>query len=260
MKDKKICVSQILHFTVNDGEGIRSTVFLSGCPLRCLWCCNPETWTPVPKESMLPSGKREMMGRFMTVEEIARELKRYFIFYRASGGGVTWSGGEPFFSPESLRLLVNAITHFGISQAVETSCFFNWEEVADIVAKLDFIFADIKHMDCLEHKRLTGVENSVILDNIRRIGATGIETVIRVPLIKDVNDSEENIRHTARFVYQHMTWKKMEMLPYHNLGTFKYSLLGLEEFRHDFKAPSKEHIRRLEEIIAEEGVEVVRFK
>ena len=115
-------------------------------------------------------------------------------------------------------------------------------------------------MDCLEHKRLTGVENSVILDNIRRIGATGIETVIRVPLIKDVNDSEENIRRTAQFVYQHMTWKKMEMLPYHNLGTFKYSLLGLEEFRHDFKAPSKEHIRRLEEIIAEEGVEVVHFK
>jgi pyruvate formate lyase activating enzyme len=260
MGNKKICVSQIQHFSVNDGEGIRSTVFLSGCPLRCHWCCNPETWMPFPKESVLPLGKREIMGRFMSVDEIVKELERYSVFYRFSGGGITWSGGEPFFFPGSLRQLVEECSSSGFSQAVETSCFFSWEDVEDIIDKLDFVFADIKHMENVHHKRLTGVDNSMILDNIKRIGATRIETAIRVPLIKNVNDSEENIRSTARFVSCHMKWKRMELLPYHNFGTFKYGMLGLEDYRYDFETPSRAHIKRLEEIIAAEGVEVTHFR
>lgn len=260
MADRKICVSQIQHFSVNDGEGIRSTVFLSGCPLRCHWCCNPETWTPFPKEVILSSGKCEVVGRFMSVDEIVRELERYSLFYRHSEGGVTWSGGEPFFYPENLRQLVRECSSSGFSQAVETSCFFNWQDVSDIIEKLDFVFADIKHMESIHHKRLTGVENKIILDNLKCIGATGIKTVIRVPLIMHFNDSEENIRNTARFVSRHMRWKIMELLPYHNFGAFKYGLLGLEKYRHDFETPLKEHVKKLEEIITDEGVAVVHYR
>ncbi len=146
-EDDTICVSQMQHFSVNDGEGIRSTVFLSGCPLRCRWCCNPETWTPTPKSGRLPGGKEETFGRFLTVDEVMKELARHTIFYRESGGGVTWSGGEPFFFPGNLRALVRACEDRGIPQAVETTCHFDWDECADIVGRLDFVFADIKHMD-----------------------------------------------------------------------------------------------------------------
>jgi pyruvate formate lyase activating enzyme len=260
VKGETICVSQIQHFSVNDGEGIRSTVFLSGCPLRCRWCCNPETWTPEPKSGRLPGGKEETFGRFLTVDEVMKELARHTIFYRESGGGVTWSGGEPFFFPGNLRALAMACGERGISQAAETSCSFDWEECEDIVRLLDFVFADIKHMDGGIHRDLTGADNERILSNLKRLGETGPETVVRVPLLSGVNDDEENIGRTARFVREHFRQPKIELLPYHTLGRAKYRMLGMDEFREEFETPPKERVASLEALIRSEEVEPVRYR
>ncbi|HCL79554.1 MAG TPA: glycyl-radical enzyme activating protein, partial [Synergistaceae bacterium] len=157
MNDGRICVSQIQHMSVNDGEGIRTTVFLSGCTLRCKWCSNPETWSPLPVEGRLPDGSTEVFGRFMTASEVVEEIRPSMIFFRASGGGVTWSGGGPFLFPDNLRILVTACAELGISQAAETSCNFEWDQCEDILAMLDFLFVDIKHMDSARHRALTGV-------------------------------------------------------------------------------------------------------
>ena len=259
-EDETICVSQMQHFSVNDGEGIRSTVFLSGCPLRCRWCCNPETWTPTPKSGRLPGGKEETFGRFLTVDEVMKELARQTIFYRESGGGVTWSGGEPFFFPGNLRALVRACEDRGIPQAVETTCHFDWDECADIVGRLDFVFADIKHMDGDVHERLTGIGNERILLNLKRLGEVGVDAVVRVPLLRGVNDDEENVARTARFVREHFRRPKIELLPYHDFGRTKYRMLGMEAFRAEFETPTKERVASLEMLIHSEGVEPVSFR
>lgn len=258
--DERICVSQMQHFSVNDGEGIRSTVFLSGCPLRCRWCCNPETWTPTPKSGRLPGGKEETFGRFLTVAEVMRELERHAIFYRESGGGVTWSGGEPFFFPRNLRALARACADRGIPQAVETTCHFDWEECADIVELLDFVFADIKHMDGAVHERLTGIGNERILLNLKRLGETGIDAVVRVPLLSGVNDDEVNVALTARFVRERFRRPKIELLPYHDFGHAKYRMLGMETFWTEFETPTKERVASLEALVRSEGVEPVSYR
>lgn len=257
---RTICVSQIQHFSVNDGEGIRSTVFLSGCPLRCRWCCNPETWTAGTKQGRYSGGAAETFGRWLTVEEVLGELERHLIFFRESCGGVTWSGGEPFFFPENLRALAQACARKGISQAAETTCHFDWGECADIIGLLDFVFADLKHMDSAVHKELTGVGNESILSNLKRLGESGVETVIRMPLLHGVNDDDGNIGRTARFVGEFFPHPRMELLPYHDFGRIKYRMLAMQDHWTDFETSSKDQIAHVEKLVRSEGVEIVRYR
>jgi pyruvate formate lyase activating enzyme len=255
-----IRVSHIQRFSVNDGEGIRTTVFLSGCPLRCSWCCNPETQDPNPDPSAYPEAAREILGRVMSIDEILGEIRRDGIFHRSSGGGVTWSGGEPFFFPARLGALVAACADLGIHQTAETSGFFRWSDCEDVVNELDFLFIDIKHMDGDTHRRLTGVGNESILANLERIGSTGIETVVRIPLVKGANDDEANLAATARFVRRIMRWKRIEILPYHDFGREKYELLGLGGRRADYERPTREEVAKAEAVVAREGIEIVRYR
>lgn len=238
-------VSQIQSFSVNDGNGIRTTIFLSGCPLRCKWCANPETW---------------IMGKRMSVGEILKQVKRDMIFFRESGGGVTFSGGEPTFQQDFLRTLVNAHMDMGIDMAIETSGFFVWEEVKGILEKLDQIFVDIKHMDTKKHKSLTGVDNELILENIKKMGSLNQDVVVRIPLIKGINDDRENIADTAAFVMQYVPEGKIEVLPYHDLGVHKYDALGLNRYKNRFDTPAKQEIDAVKQAIAGMGVAVTDYK
>ena len=206
------------------------------------------------------SGEKEAFGAWRSPRDVVEELKRHMLFYRASGGGVTWSGGEAFFSPRNLYRLAYAAAELGIHQAVETSCFFSWSEVHHVVKLLDFFFVDLKHMDNRIHKQYTGVGNENILANLARLGRTGVETVVRVPVVPGVNDDEKNISATAAFIREHMTWKRMELLPYHSLGHVKYAMLDMESSWKEFKVPSKEKMESLRRLIRAEGVEVVSYK
>ncbi len=245
-RDEKGWVSQIQSFSVNDGEGIRTTIFLSGCPLRCKWCSNPETWNLKG-------------GTLMSVKQVMDRVKRDVIFFRESGGGVTFSGGEATSQPEFLGALVDSLYHMGIGTAMETSGYFSWEEVASIVEKLDFIFADIKHMDGEKHKTFTGMDNRIILENIKRIGELKKQAVIRIPFIKGINDDKENIKATAKFVKEYVKEGKIEILPYHNLGEHKYRDLGLEKYINIYGTPSKQEIEAAKQIIVAEGVKTINY-
>ena len=241
---------QLQHFSVNDGEGIRTTIFMAGCPLRCKWCCNPESWFMETNKYV----------KEMSIEEIIKEINRYTIFYRYSKGGLTYSGGEPTFQTNFLRNMVNAFYNNGIHQSIETSGYFNWSDVEDIFQKLDFIFVDIKHFDSNKHRELAGVSNERILDNIKSIGKLNKEVVIRIPFIKDVNDSEQNITNTAKFVYDNVPKGKIELLPYHSLGNYKYDELGIGEYKSTFITPSREDLKRAKDIINSYNVETIDFK
>lgn len=250
VKKQRGTIFQIQHFSVNDGEGIRTTIFLSGCPLRCKWCCNPESWELKPGQ----------YGRVVTLGDIEKEIDRQLIFYRHSGGGITYSGGEPAFQHEFLRAMVNNFYDMALHQAIETCGYFDWDAVVDIFEKLDFIFIDIKHMDNEKHEYYTGCSNRIILENIVSIGRLKKEIVVRIPLIMGINDDKENISKTAEFIARHVPRGKIEILPYHSLGNYKYDNLGLQGFKNIYSAPDNDEVGEVKSIIKGYGVEIVEYK
>lgn len=242
-------IFNIQHFSVHDGQGIRSTIFLAGCPLRCRWCANPESW------NFDNSYVREV-----SLEEVVEEIKRNIIFYRHSGGGITYSGGEPTYQKDFLKAMVDYFYKLGLDQAIETSGYFNFEELKETIEKLDFIFTDLKHMDPVKHKELTGKSNGLILDNLKKIGKLNIPIVIRIPLIEDINDHEDNLIKTAEFIKSHVPRAQIELLAYHQLGNYKYDKLGLSQYKYVFKTPSEKRMMESKRLLENLGVETVEFK
>jgi len=185
-------------------------------------------------------------------------IKRDAVFYRESGGGVTFSGGEPFAQPEFLRQLVSACKRLGVDTAVETSGYFDWAQGKDIVELLDGVFVDIKHMDDAVHKRLTGVGNRRILANVARISRLQPNTIVRVPLIVEVNAGERNIREMCEFLKQRTRVKGVEILPYHDYGVAKREALGVES--EVFTTPAPAVIDAVKCMITNCGIKIFDFK
>lgn len=299
MSDKKGHILELQNFSVNDGAGIRTVVFFAGCPLRCRWCSNPEALHSPDRISWLettcigcgncreicpqgigidlnsaraactscgkclevcPTGSRRRLVHLVSAEEILSRIDKQEPFYRYSGGGVTFSGGEATSQPEFLRTLSTALYDRGVHLALETSGYFDFEEVRDILERMDLIFIDIKVLDPLKHLEYTGVDNGRILENLKKLGARDREIVVRIPVIEGCNDDDENIRSTARFVAQVMPRPKIELLPYHSFGDEKYQALGLHLPPRRFKTPTAGRLEELSAIIKREGAEVVSYR
>jgi pyruvate formate lyase activating enzyme len=195
------------------------------------------------------------MGRRMTVDEVMGIIERDEVFYRRSGGGVTFSGGEPLAQPIFLRHLLERCKALGINTALETCGYFRWRTGRDILKEADLVFLDIKHIDPAVHTKITGVSNELILRNAVNISEAGIPLIIRIPVVPLLNDSSENIRATAEFVAHNLAGViGIELMPYHNLGKTKYAGLGLRYELDHLQAPRKETLAALREIIAQTGV------
>ncbi len=242
-------VMNIQNFSVNDGEGIRTNIFLSGCPLRCRWCSNPEGQT-----------LNNSMTSYMTAADVIREIKKQLIFYRYSGGGVTFSGGEATVQQDFLRELATELYGMGVSLAIETCGEFVFGEVSDILKLMDLIFLDIKHMDDEKHREYTGVSNKRILENAVKIAELKIPLVIRIPVIHNVNTDEKNIKEAFEFIKKETPLAKLELLPYHTLGEEKYRKLHLPKPSSAFQTPSKEEIGVWNHLAQEMGITVVSYK
>jgi len=301
MKPCKGTVFQIQRWSIHDGEGVRSTVFFKGCPLRCRWCANPESWSSNPEifyfqercsgcgrcvagcqvganslnegrlsfdrekctgcgacAEICPTGARKKMGSVMTTEEVMKVIKRDAVFYRESGGGVTFSGGEPFMQLDFLRELVLNCSRIGIDTAVETCGYFDWEQGKDIIALLDGVFIDIKHMDDRIHQQVTGVSNMPILENVIRIAELQPNTIVRVPLMEEINASEKNITAMCEFIKQHTKVKGVELLPYHHLGEAKHNARG--ELCQVFTTPDAEKIATMKAMITSYGIAIIDYQ
>ena len=216
--DSRPLIFNIQRWSLHDGPGIRTTLFFKGCPLRCRWCCNPESWA-----------LNALLGQKETAPDKAMEtILRDAVFYRASGGGVTFSGGEPFMHPVLLADLAGAAVDAGIDTAAETSGFFDMDAARPALESIDHLFIDIKCMDDDRHRALTQVSNKKILENIRQIDRAGIAMVIRMPLVRGLNDLPGDIDAAVRFCSGLVNLSGVELMPYHPLGEGKYKALGLE--------------------------------
>jgi len=299
-KDTSGMVFDIQRFSIHDGDGIRTMVFLKGCPLECVWCQNPESISPDaqtvfienncidcrkclvlcgPKAISECSDKKRVIdrescklcssciekcyadainiiGRHLNVDEVLEIVERDREFYEKSGGGVTFSGGEPTSQPQFLAALCREAKQRNLHTCIETSAYCEWDLLEPILKDVDQLLVDIKHMEPEEHERLTGVSNHLILDNIRRFIDMGIPTRIRIPLVPNCNDSEENIRATAQFVASLASPPRVDILPYHRLGEAKFDQLGQEYALADTVPPTKQHVEHIRDIMLEYELDV----
>lgn len=248
MKDKGL-VLQIQSFSVHDGDGIRTTIFLHGCPLRCKWCANPDSWS-----------MDQRTCTEMTVQEVIKKVNRDEIFFRYSNGGVTFSGGEPTVQHEFLRVLADSLEQRGIDMWIETCGYFDWQAAGDLFKHFTHVFFDLKCMDDDLHQRLTGKSNQLILNNARQIHALGGDMTIRLPAMRAVNLTKENLTATAEFMKRYLPGADIELLPYHNLGHEKYKAHGLERYIHHFETPDQTELEWAEALLHKAGVKTISYK
>lgn len=273
-------IFNIQRYTVHDGPGTRTELFLKGCPLRCLWCANPEGFHRHREVGVYPdrcigidkcgyclnlcpdgnsqdilcvadnvvkSINRELCtnclkcaeacpgnalvvwGEVMTVAETVKEILKDREFY-GNNGGVTISGGEPLVQWQFTLEVMKACKKVGIHTCIESTFHGPWSVIEQILEYTDYIYTDIKHMDCAKHKEFTGVGNELILENLTRISKMNIPYVIRIPVIPYHNDTVENAKATAEFIANTMgnTVRQVQLLAFHEYGRLKYDTVGFE--------------------------------
>ena len=228
-------IFSIEEFALNDGPGIRTTVFFKGCPLRCAWCHNPEGFSFTPQTIRTMDGER-ICGELITAEALAARLTKNAGFFEMTHGGVTVTGGEPLAQPEFLAELLMLLHEKGIHTTIETSGYAATEVFRRIVSLTDLILFDIKSMDATIHKQYTGVDNTLILANLEWLVSSGSKFIIRLPLIPGVNNSTEQMEAVLEAVRDAAGLVRVEMLRYHKTAGAKYAMLGLE-----YNPPFDEH-------------------
>ena len=197
-----------------------------------------------------PTGARAFTGQKVTLNQVLSIVRRDAAFYRASGGGVTLSGGEALAQPEFAGALIDGCRALGIDVVTETCGCFDWTKAFEIIEKSELIYLDLKHMDSAQHQRLTGVGNELILKNAVRIAETNTPLIVRIPVIPTLNDSIENISNTAEFVYQNLpSAREIELMPYHRLGLNKYASLGREYELTSIEPPDEVRLARLKQMV-----------
>ncbi len=241
-------IFDIQRYSIHDGNGIRTIIFLKGCVLRCRWCCNPES-QEYDIQKMTVQGEEKIIGRDVTVAEVMETVEKDRPYYYRSGGGLTLSGGESLCQPEFAEGLLRAAHESGISTAMESMGCAEYSVIERILPYLDQYLLDIKHMNSAKHQEFTGKGNELMLENAARIARSGqTELSIRIPVIPGFNDTAAEIEAIARFAGTLQGVKRIHLLPYHRLGQDKYEGLGRTYLMKDSKPPSEEQMQELLQI------------
>ena len=281
-------IFNIMRYSIEDGPGIRTTVFFKGCPLSCTWCHNPESQAPVRElifrqdrclacnacldccpvagraedcrlcgrcQEVCPAAAREILGRELTVSEVMAQIEKDRLFYEESGGGVTFSGGEPLFQADFLLALLKACADKSLHRTVDTCGYSPYSTVRAVAQLTDLFLYDLKLMDSAAHKYYTGVHNEGILANLRRLAFDHPNVLVRVPIIPGITDSEANLQTMATFL-RPLPIRRLEILPYHNTGLAKYLLLG-RSCPPDIPRPSRAQMEKVAEILSAGGQQVI---
>jgi pyruvate formate lyase activating enzyme len=283
-------IFDIKRYAINDGPGIRTAVFLKGCPLECWWCHNPEGQSSEPQlmfrsnrckaskaclevcpkrairweevsitdwdacddcgkcAEVCYAGAREIVGRYISVNQLMQEIGRDVPFYDQSMGGVTFTGGEPMYQREFLFESLQACKEQGIHTTVDTSGHSSWEGFEKIFPFVDLFLYDLKLMDEIKHMQYTGVSNKMILDNLQKLSKAKAHIIVRIPLIPGINDDNINIELSAGFLADLPYLAQVELMAYHEIGLDKYRALGMKYKLNDTRPATGQHIEEIERI------------
>ncbi len=262
-------LTDIQRFSLQDGPGIRTSVFLKGCNMRCGWCHNPETISPQPVELFYPekcihcghcreichARARVISGREVSVSEVMKEIIQDKPYYSSSGGGVTLTGGEVFCQRDFALNIAEACAEQGIATAIETNLSFPWDEMVKLIDMSEIVMCDLKLYDSRLHRDHTGISNLRILENIRNLDRSGRPYILRTPLIPGVTDTDDNIAKIASFVSE-LAPLRWELLNFNPLGKSKYQAMGVD-YRYANAQPLDETgIRHITAIAMQSGKEV----
>lgn len=242
-------IFDIQRYSIHDGPGIRTIVFLKGCVLRCRWCCNPESQN-YEIETRNMNGKRVTVGEDVTVAHVMEIVEKDRPYYYRSGGGLTLSGGECLCQPEFSRALLRAAQDVGINTAIESMGCAEWSVISSILPHLDTYLMDIKHLDSAKHKAFTGRGNELMLENAMKVARSGITNlIIRVPVVPAFNDTPREIEAIARYAATLPGVEQIHLLPYHRLGQDKYEQLGRTYTLPDLRPPEPGHMEELKQAV-----------
>ena len=260
-----VTIFDIKRFAVHDGPGIRTTVFLKGCPLRCAWCHNPESQEREPVSvdimrkvngSSVPGKK--VYGEYMEVDRLVEILVRDAHFYEESGGGVTFSGGEPLMQPEGLVQLLEACKMHGFHTCVDTSGYASWEQFERFMPLTDLFLYDLKNMDTELHKQYTGVDNGPILSNADKLLDGGARLIFRIPVIPGVNTTTPEVAAMVGFLKERAEkMTEVHLLPYHRIAENKYQRLKMEQDLAGVVEPDELFMNQFKEEFKHTGLEVI---
>ncbi|AUJ32732.1 MAG: glycyl-radical enzyme activating protein [Liquorilactobacillus nagelii] len=246
--DKKACVFNIQRYSIHDGPGIRTIVFIKGCPLRCKWCFNPESQDPHPNKDF---------GEIMSVADVYEQIKKDEVIYRRSGGGVTFSGGEALTQPDFVEELIKVCHLNGWTTTVETEGYVSENTITRIIPQLDYVLLDIKAIPEDIHRQGTGVSNHRILRNALLINKLAKNLVIRVPVIPTFNYSKQQIKYICEFSKYLDNVKALHLLPYMTVGRKKYKKLGRKYEMGDTAPLSTDDLLPLKKIVEGYGFECI---
>jgi len=239
-------IFDIKKYALHDGPGIRTTVFLKGCPLNCWWCHNPEGQNLEPEIIWKNQNtQKEIIGRKVSVEEVMVEIEKDLIFYDESNGGVTFSGGEPLMQPAFLDQLLIACYEQEFTTTLDTCGYTSWEIVEKVKDKVDLFLYDLKMIDNEKHRKYTGVSVLPILSNLKKLDKEGKNIIIRLPVITGITETEENINQLAEWISTLETVKEINLLPFHKIGYSKYKKLNRKNKMLDLDPPSPERLDQL---------------
>ncbi|MEJ2595325.1 MAG: glycyl-radical enzyme activating protein [bacterium] len=255
-------IFDIKHYALHDGPGIRTTVFLKGCPLGCWWCHNPEsrsgeivTFRKKEKVSGREIVKEAVAGKKITVNELMEELEKDALLYEESGGGITLSGGEPMQQFRFSLKLLKVLKKKGYHTCMDTTGYTRQKELERVAVYTDLFLYDLKHFDDNMHKKYTGVSNKIILENLRLLDRLGKTIEIRYPLIPGMNDDEADLLRMLAFLQKLSRPYPVTILPYHKIGSHKYERFNLEYKMEGIEEPSADHIDEIKEMIIKNGFE-----
>jgi pyruvate formate lyase activating enzyme len=257
-------IFDIKKYSLHDGPGIRTTIFLCGCPLTCWWCQNPEGQKLDLRDALKVrerskaslTATKELIGKQASVDEVMAEVEKDRVFYEESSGGVTFSGGEPLTQYDFLNELISACRKSRIATALETCGYASWDIIKKVKDKIDLFLYDIKIIDESEHQKYTGVSNAIILSNLQKLDGEGKNIIVRFPVIPGITDTEENVEQVTRFIGRLRVVREMNLLPYNKLGKGKYEKLNRPNKLIDLEPPSDERMRQLSERLKVLGLKV----
>lgn len=289
-------ISAIQRMSIHDGPGIRTTVFMKGCNMRCRWCHNPETWSSAPVlqhvsslcvacgscvsacpqsaivlhgpyvnvdrekcnacgrcESACLAGAYEIIGRWVQPREIADEIEQDRDFFDTSGGGITISGGEPFLQSGFVIDLLKECRSRGLHTAVQTNLCVKWEKIEEALTYVDLWMCDLKCNDLRLHREWTGMDNMLVKENMVKLAESGADMTVRTPVIPGLNDDRTEIETMCGFLKGLGAEVRYELLPFHDMGFWKFSTLGLENPMDDIRSLKPDDIRGLNDILEQYG-------